>query len=80
MKGHKLHVRRKLKEIKENEEIIDIHSKNSSEQQLVAFCQFSFGISLKEEKSTKKRRRSSKQRKDKESKGNQVKTSKSWIK
>ena len=40
MKGHRLHVRRKIKENKENKGLIH---KKDSEDQLVAFCQFGVG-------------------------------------
>ena len=40
MKGHRLHVRRKLKENEENKCLVH---KNAPEDQLVTFCQFSFG-------------------------------------
>ena len=51
MKGHKLHVRRKLKEIMENEENIGLINKNDFEDQLVpvfsSFLElFHYSISL----------------------------------
>ena len=58
------------RKIKKNEEIRGMNNKKTSEHQLVAFFQFILRINLREEKRTKRRRRSSKQMKDKESKGN----------
>ena len=68
MKGHKLHVTRKMKENR------GINDKRDSKDQLTAFCQFTFGIILREEKRTKGRNKASKQRKErkgKEIQGNQ---------
>ena len=42
MKGHRLHVRRKMTEKMENEENRGLIHKKDSEDQLVTFCQFSF--------------------------------------
>ena len=44
MKGHRLHVRRKMKEKMENGESRGLIHKKYSEDQLVAFCQFSVGF------------------------------------
>ncbi len=43
MKGHMLHVRRKMKEIMEIEENRGLINKKASKDQFTTFCQFSFG-------------------------------------
>ena len=43
MKGHKLHVRRKMKEINGNEENRGLIDKKAYADQMVTFCQFIFG-------------------------------------
>ena len=59
------------------EENRDLNNKKTSEDQLTFFCQFFFGITLREEKRTKNIRKESNQRKDKERKGRKRKVKES---
>ena len=62
---------------RKNKEIRGINNKNTLEHQFGAFCQFKFGIGLREENDTKRRREASNKRKDKENKDQERK---GWIK
>ena len=74
MKGHRLHVRRKLMENNGKLNTLEASMIKIPESiNWYLFFQFVLRITLSEEKSTKRRRRSSKQRKGKTSKGMKIK-------